>query len=274
MNKDSNGFTFGFAVVMVVVVAVLLSVAAIGLKPYQNENQKQEKMMNILSSLGVKCEMKEAAGLFNKYVKERIILNINGEVIAQKNGEIKSGDFEDAFNIDVQKEYKEKKAKARKAEDMHFPLFICDNDGKKLFVVPMVGTGLWGPIWGYVSFEEDMNTVFGATFDHKTETPGLGAEINQLSFQEQFKGEKIFDSEGNFTSIIVVKGGASAEDKHGVDAITGGTITSNGVTDMLRNTLSIYVGYFKSLVSAAPSTENNNTEVQPAVTDTAKTPVI
>ena len=92
-----------------------------------------------------------------------------------------------------------------------------------------------------------MNTVSGASFGHKAETPGLGAEINTEDFQKQFVGEKIFDESGNFVSVKVIKGGAAPEDLHGVDAVSGGTITSNGVTEMLRRTLASYIPYFKTI---------------------------
>ena len=96
-----------------------------------------------------------------------------------------------------------------------------------------------------IDLEGDNNTVYGASFDHDKETPGLGAEINTAEFQSQFEGDKLFDPTGTFVSIKVTKGGASPEDEHGVDAITGGTITSNGVTDMLKKTLEVYQPYFQ-----------------------------
>jgi Na+-transporting NADH:ubiquinone oxidoreductase subunit C len=249
INKESQGFTFLFAVIMVVVVATVLALAALGLKEPQQENLKQEKMQNILSTIQVESTREEAPAKFAQYVTKRLTLNANGEVISEMSGPVKSISadgkeaFEsDAFNIDVQKQYRDK---ALSDADRKYPLFICEKEGRTYYVVPLVGTGLWGPIWGFLALEDDMNTVFGATFDHKTETPGLGAEINQDKFQAPFVGEQIFDESGNFVSISVVKGGAAPDDKHGVDAITGGTITSNGVTNMLLNTLKVYVPYFK-----------------------------
>lgn len=249
INKESQAFTFIFSVIMVVVVATVLSLAAMGLKGPQNENMKQEKMQNILSSIQVESTREEAAAKFNQYIKKRVILNSQGQVVSEMEGPIKnlSGDgkeaFEnDAFNIDIKKQYRDK---SLSDADRRYPLFICEKEGSPYYVVPLIGTGLWGPIWGFISLEGDMNTVFGATFDHKTETPGLGAEINTDWFQDPFRGEKIFNEQGEFVSIDVVKGGAAEDNKHGVDAITGGTITSNGVSDMLQNTLKVYVPYFK-----------------------------
>lgn len=243
-NKESQSFTIIFTVVMVVIVASVLSLAALGLKEPQEANMKQEKMQSILSSIQVPATRQEASEKFTDFVKTRYILNSAGEVVSTESGAVKgkSTPEVDAFNIDVQKQYKDK---TLADSDKVYPLFECEKDGKTYFVIPLVGTGLWGPIWGYIALEEDMNTVYGATFDHKGETPGLGAEIKQPAFQAPFVGEKIFDESGNFVSIKVIKGGAPADDKHGVDAITGGTITSNGVSKMLENTLKVYVPYFK-----------------------------
>ena len=248
LNSNSNGYTFGFAIVMVVVVGAVLSFAAIGLKPKQKENLKQEKMQNILSSIKIDVSRAEAADQFTDYVKKRYILNSEGTVIGEVSGEVKSLEevgaeeaSKDAFNLDVKKQYKDK---GISDDERKYPLYECQKDGETYFVVPMVGTGLWGPIWGFIAFKDDMNTIMGAKFDHKTETPGLGAEINQASFQDQFEGETIF-SESEFVSIDVTKGGGGDAKKHAVDGITGGTITSDGVQEMIQRTLEVYVPYFK-----------------------------
>ncbi|MFC2087108.1 NADH:ubiquinone reductase (Na(+)-transporting) subunit C, partial [Bacteroidota bacterium] len=116
-------------------------------------------------------------------------------------------------------------------------------------IIPLRGKGLWGPIWGYVSLEDDYNTVYGAVFDHKTETPGLGAEINTTWFQKPFKGKNIFNQSGEFVGINIYKGGSGAaanagDLKHGVDGISGGTITSKGVEAMIHDNLNLYTAYF------------------------------
>lgn len=243
INKDSNGFTFAFAGIMVVVVGTLLAVAAMGLKDRQQQNITMEKMKDILSSIqimGPEDDMKKAPALFEKYVKERVVLSSTGEVVSQSLGEVDPTNVQDAFNIDVQGEYK-----SLAADQRNYPLYICEVEGEKFYVIPMVGTGLWGPIWGYIALESDLNTVYGAKFDHKGETPGLGAEINQKPFQEQFRGELIFGPGDEFKSITVQKGGTEEADKHAVDAITGGTITSNGVTEMINRTLQVYVPYIQ-----------------------------
>ena len=116
-----------------------------------------------------------------------------------------------------------------------------------MYIIPLLGKGLWGPVYGNLALAGDFNTVTGATFGHDKETPGLGAEIELDFFENQFIGKKILDENGNFVSIQVVKGGAQMlpadQQIHGVDAISGGTITSNGVSDMLKSNLENYIGY-------------------------------
>ena len=234
MDKDSNKATFLFSSGLVVFIAILLSVAAISLAPYQAKNIRTEKMKNILTSISVYAETGEAEQLFNQYITKQIVLNNKGEEV--------TGDVT-AFDIDLKKEMD--KIKIGKTDEQRYPLFVCNKNGKSFYIIPVLGKGLWGPIWGYVSLEGDMNTIYGASFGHKSETPGLGAEIATEKFQQQFIGKKIFDESGNFVSVTVIKGGASPTDIHGVDAISGATITSNGVTEMFRRTFDNYIPYFK-----------------------------
>ena len=109
----------------------------------------------------------------------------------------------------------------------------------------MRGKGLWGPIWGYVALNEDYNTIYGTVFANEKETPGLGAEISELWFQKEFAGKKLFNEAGDFVSIEVVKGGTSPDNPHGVDAVSGGTITSKGLQKMLLDSINPYVNYMK-----------------------------
>ena len=229
MNVDSNSYTFGFATMMVIIVAALLSYAAIELKPLQDTNIELEKQQNILSSIGVDVQRDLAKEVYSKYIKQEIVLNYKGEEVDG-----------DAFEIELKKELKKANS------DQALPLFISNVDGFKQYIIPLRGKGLWGPIWGFIALEEDLNTVYGAVFDHKGETPGLGAEINQSFFQEPFIGKSIFDGE-TFKYIRVVKGGAPEGDNYAVDGISGGTITSDGVTDMLLERLNMYLPYITRL---------------------------
>jgi Na+-transporting NADH:ubiquinone oxidoreductase subunit C len=225
----TNRYVFIYASVMVIIVALVLSTAATLLSPLQQRNMRIEKMQNILSTIGVPAPRGQAIELFDQYVTKSIVLNHRGEEIDG-----------DAFEVDLRDEL------AKPVEQRIFPLFIAEVEGNTFYIVMVRGAGLWGPIWGYLSFEEDMNTVAGANFDHQSETPGLGAEISDEPFQRQFIGKRIFDDANQFRSIRTVKGGAPDGDPHAVDGISGGTITANGVTAMLRNGLEVYLPFFQN----------------------------
>jgi len=229
MNRNSNAYTFLFAIILVVVVAGLLAFVSEGTKEKRAMNVKLEKMQSILSTIGVDVSREECGVLFKKYVKEELSLKADGSVDTN----IK------AFDINLKHELK------KPVNEQRFPLYVTEKDGKKNYVIPLYGAGLWDSIWGYMSLADDENTVIGASFDHKGETPGLGAEINQSWFEDQFKGEQIMEG-SKFVSVKVVKGGTPASDKHGVDAISGGTITSDGVTKMIEERLKRYLAYFKN----------------------------
>ena len=232
VNKtNTNSYTFIFAVIMVVVVASVLAFTATSLQPLQNENVRQEKMQNILATVGVQTERSEAEALYNKYVTETIALNEDGSV----------AEGADAFEVDLARELK------KPVNEQIYPLYIADIEGEKYYIIPLRGKGLWDAIWGYVSLKNDVNTIKGAVFDHKGETPGLGAEITQTWFRERFADEKIFDGSGNLIGVSVVKGnvGPSNKDDNKVDAISGATITGNGVSDMISERLQHYLPYFK-----------------------------
>ena len=229
MDVNKNSYTFGFAAVMVVVVASLLSVAAISLKPFQDKNIESEKKQNILTTVGVDVSREEAAAAFEQNITESFVLNNKGE---QVDG--------DAFTIDLGQELK------KSPKDQKLPVFVSNINGENIYILPMRGKGLWDAIWGYIALENDMSTIYGAVFDHKSETPGLGAEISLSWFEEPFIGKTIYDGD-EFVSVKVIKGGAKEDDMHGVDGISGGTITSDGVTDMLAERLNQYVPFFETL---------------------------
>ncbi|MFC2079853.1 NADH:ubiquinone reductase (Na(+)-transporting) subunit C [Bacteroidota bacterium] len=238
MRSFSNTYIFVFSLVMVVIVAVLLSFVAMQLKPLQDMNVEIEKKGDILRSVGEASDLSEVKDKnsfineeFTKYITDSYVVNYDGEVIEEDA-------FEITLNMKVQAD--------KEPEDRFFPVFMFKgSDGADKYIVPVRGKGLWGPIWGYISFEPDMNTIYGAIFDHQGETPGLGAEINTDWFEGKFKGKQIFDASGNFVSVEVIKGGTPDSNLHGVDAISGGTITSVGLSDMLSDYLVGYVNHFK-----------------------------
>ncbi len=226
----TNRYIFLYASAMVIIVALILSGAATLLRPMQERNMRIEKMQNILAAINIPADRAEAEELFDRYITETKVINHEGEEIEG-----------DAFEVDLQDENR------KPVEERQLPVFIADVDGESFYVVPLRGAGLWGPIWGYLGLESDLETIAGANFDHASETPGLGAEIADSQFEEQFRGKRIFDEDGDFRPVTVIKGTAPPDDPHRVDGISGGTITSNGVTNMLRDGLEVYKSYFEKL---------------------------
>lgn len=226
MNKQGNTYTFLYSVVLVIVVAALLSVVSLSLQPRQNENRKNEKRQNILSAIHVSSTAENSAELFNKYIKEQFIVNAEGK---KMNG--------NAFDVNIEEQYN------MPVEKRELPVFVAEVDGSTKYILPIYGAGLWGPIWGYISLDDNKNTVYGTFFDHQGETPGLGAEITTPKFNNQFRNKQIF-SGNTLVGIRVVKGG-NATGVNEVDAISGGTITSQGVQSMLKNYLTNYEPFLK-----------------------------
>jgi Na+-transporting NADH:ubiquinone oxidoreductase subunit C len=229
---------------MVVIVGALLAFTASSLAPNIKQNEELEKQQNILYAMGVNENDESSAvfvstdkveDLFKKYVSKQLEVQ-DGKVIEN----------EKAFLIDVKKE----QANAKSGKVRRLPLFVGSKDGKTFYIAPVRGKGLWDAIWGYVSLDENM-TVQGAIFDHKGETPGLGANITQRFFMDDFIGESLVDAAGNFKGISVLKGNNDPKNDNKtdneVDAIAGATITGNGVTAMLKADLKLYEPFFKSL---------------------------
>jgi len=254
MKNFSNTYIFTFSLVMVIIVATLLAAVANWAKPIQQMNVETEKKQDILRSVGEASQLGEVKDKktyitdeFNKYITESFVVNFEGDKVAG----------EDAY--EVTKSLKEQTDKP--VEERMLPVFVyVGKDNAKKYIFPVRGKGLWGPIWGYVSLDSDLNTIFGAVFDHSKETPGLGAEINTPKFQSHFPGKKIFGTDGSFKSVTVVKGGASPNDPYGVDAISGGTITSKGLQAMLHDCLSGYVNFIHKELAAEQAVEATNSE--------------
>ncbi len=227
MKRFSNRYILIFSSVMVIIVATLLSLAATLLQPLQERNLEIEKKKSMLESIKVPSDKKNAGELYNRYIKDSFVLNSKGDTIPGV----------DAFGVVLKNEQK------KPVEDQYLPVFnALPDDGEKLIILPVEGKGLWGPIYGYVSLRSDLNTIYGVTFDHKSETPGLGAEINTSWFEGKFSEKMLFE-ENEFVSVKVIKGGADPDNLHGVDAISGGTITSKGLEEMLFDCIVKYNDY-------------------------------
>lgn len=233
MRKFSNFYVFGFASIMVIIVAAILSLIATFLQPLQEKNREIEKKKNILSSIKIESDRTNAEAMYDEYITSSFVVDHEGTIL----------EGEDAFVIDMEEEMR------KPLTERHLPVYMGSVGEGEKYIVPLFGKGLWGPIWGYIAFNNNLNEIFGANFDHEEETPGLGAEINQQPFQDQFIGKRIFDEGFQFTSILVAKAGTSAGNIHAVDAISGGTITCKGLEKMLYDCLVSYESYFKNAVS-------------------------
>lgn len=242
MRNFSNTYIFVFSLIMVTVVAVLLSFVAVQLKPLQDMNVQIEKKQDVLRSVGKAEQVAEAEDKnsyideeFGKYITESYVVDFKGNRVET-----------DAFEVMLSLAAEIRKPQ----EERNYPVFVySENGGQKKYVLPVRGKGLWGPIWGYVALEEDLNTISGAVFDHKGETPGLGSDINTDWFQEPFSGKTLFNEAGEFVSVQVMKGGAEPGSMHQVDAISGGTITSKALEEMMKDCLAGYVAHFKEIAT-------------------------
>ena len=245
LNTEKNTYTLLFAVGLVVIVGTLLAAIDSSLKDKIRINEILEKQQNILYAIGINenegnnvsfIAAEKAEEEFNKYITKQIY--IQGDEVIEDNK---------AYLIDVKKQKTLAKDPSHKRK---LPLFLAQKDGRNLYVAPIRGKGLWDAIWAYVSVDEDM-VIRGIYFDHKAETPGLGANIKQRFFMDDFIGESLLDSQGNFKGVTVSKTNLDPknEDKYDneVDAIAGSTITGDGVTAMIRSDLSLYQPYFNSL---------------------------
>lgn len=232
MNTNSNTYTFLYASGMVLVVAAVLSFTALQLKPRQAKNKEIEKKQDILKAVGVASTPADAEKLYDKFIVKALVVNAEGSITSE--------DKDEAFKVDLKKEAKVDLVKRQ------LPVFVFNKEGiGQKMILPVRGKGMWGPIWGYISMEQDGKTIYGATFDHQGETPGLGAEISKAEFQKPFTGKQIFDEIGKFTSLVLVKGTAKGH-PHQFDAVSGGTVTSKGLEAMLQDNLSSYEKFLKS----------------------------
>ncbi len=244
-RTDKNSYTILFAIIMVLVVGAILAYLATALKPKIDVNKQLEKQQNILYALGVNenddksvafIGTDKVAEVFNKYIVKQLVIQGNDVRVDDK-----------AYLIDIKKEQASAKDPSYKRQ---LPLFLGVKDNKVSYIIPIRGKGLWDAIWGYVALDQDM-VVQGAFFDHAAETPGLGANINQRFFMDDFIGENLLDTSEKFTGITVSKSNADPVnvDKYDneVDAIAGSTITGDGVSAMIYSELKVYSSYFLNL---------------------------
>lgn len=254
MNTNSNLYTVIYSTVLVVVVAAVLAFAAMSLTPRQDENVKIETITKVLSaatqsdntvSIG---DDTDVMAMYADKITDAFYVNGNGEKVGSMNtgkDNVKNiivastGDLKKQNDIIKQIEA----GKTGLLASLKLPVYVFDINGEKVTVIPCYGAGLWGPIWGYIAVAADGRTIDGAIFDHKSETPGLGAKITEEPFYGQFKGKSFGEGE---TIFAVVKGGAKGA-SNGVDAISGATITSQA----LGNTINIWAKYYAPYLKAS-----------------------
>ena len=244
-RTDKNSYTILFAVIMVFIVGASLAFLASSLKGKIDENKRLEKQQNILYAMGVNDNDEKSIAFistdrvaeeFSTYIKKQVV--IQGDNVTEDN---------EAYLIDLKKESAMAKDDSYKRR---LPLFIGEKDGATFYIVPMRGKGLWDAVWGYISLNGNL-VVQGVFFDHKGETPGLGANINQRFFMDDFTGEHILNQSGSFAGIAISKSNADPKNErktdNAVDAIAGATITGDGVAAMIRKDLRMYMPYLQTL---------------------------
>ncbi len=255
MNKNSNTYQILYAAVMVLLVGTVLAFIYMALKPKQNENIANDTRKQILSALHIAPPSDaQVKDVYEKYIIQDLLVDAQGNVVDSADNV--------AFNVDMKKNVK--------LAERQLPVMKCKlDDGSTKYVLPVYGAGLWGPIWGYIAVNDDGNTIYGANFSHEGETPGLGARITEQSFQDEFKDKHLF-VDGEFKSVAVLKRGQKTTNgAEQIDALTGATITSRGVSDMMADCLAPYEAFLKKMQTAsnpAPATtaiESETNDNQP-----------
>ena len=251
MNTNGNAYTVIYTTIVVTLVAAILAFVAMTLKPKQDANIKAETISQMLTAAQFftkdECSAMgndKVLEAYSQNIKEAYTINLKGEKVRDLNTEVKSIELQDGL-----------KAQNKNIKDgsdaADLPVYVFNKDGKSVTVVPVYGAGLWGPIWGYIALDEDLQTIVGAYFDHDSETPGLGAKIkDDPSFRAEFIGKKV--NVASDPVFSVVKDGTSADENSSVDAITGATMTSKGLGEAIAFWLKAYAPF---LSSAAPAKE-------------------
>ncbi|MBQ7631226.1 MAG: NADH:ubiquinone reductase (Na(+)-transporting) subunit C [Paludibacteraceae bacterium] len=218
---DTNGtvYTVVYSAVITIIVAVLLAVVSQALRPRQEANILLDKQKQILGALKIDYSTGDPAEIYLALVNDTLRYGEAGT-----------------------KEYRE--------------VYVANLNGAVKYVLPLSGKGLWGGIGGYLALDEDKNTIYGTNFNHESETPGLGAKIVELPFRQQFEGKHIRNAAGEVVSVAVLKSGKHAEGQEQVDAISGATITSTGVSTMLQVNLAEYAEFLNETPAAAENVES------------------
>ena len=250
MNTNSNVYTVIYTTIIVVVVAAVLAFASSSLKSKQTANIKAETLSQMMTAAGLgdkesssKMGNDAVLSTYSDNIEEAFAINVNGEKVR---------DLKTAKNeIELIDNFKPENKAILNGGEAHLPVYKFKSG---VTVIPVYGAGLWGPIWGYIALQQDLKTIVGAYFDHESETPGLGAKIkDEASFKEQFAG-KVFDLEDSSVLFEIVKGGAPEGSENKVDAISGATMTCNGLNKAINTWVGAYANYLKNTAPAAEET--------------------
>ena len=234
--QQSNTYIIIFTLLMTIFFGTLLSFTRMKLGPIQKvqvEIDTKKKILGAVMDIST-LSSDEVLELYNKKMSS-VVLDISGNEVLASDGEKLI-----AEEINIQKNYKIEK------NDRDYPVFMFSDDGNTIdyYIFPMFGNGLWDWISGFVALDKDLNKVVGVAFDHKAETPGLGARISSNEIQDRYKGKEIFDGLGNLVSVRMLKKENNSElNIHEVDGMSGATITANGLNDMLKNYLDCYLPF-------------------------------
>ena len=245
----STNYIIRFVLILTAIVAIVLSLMSTGLKPIHDKNEAVYNKSAILSAVSNEIGDKFATltsddvdAIFEDSVKQ-LIVDMDGNILeADKLTSMGYKQGISAESLDMEKEMK------KPEQDRLLPLYeFKSSNGDSYYIVSVRGKGLWDAIWGNIALKSDLSTIAGVSFDHKAETPGLGAEIkDSKAFQTQFTGKKLYNDKGEFTSVGVIKGGAK-DPVHEVDGISGATITADGVSEMLERGIAYYEPYFEKI---------------------------
>ena len=241
--RQSNLYIILFSVALTVVLGFLLSWTSVQLGPLQKIQVELDTKTKILAAVMDITKEDPVLDIYKQRIQS-LVVDIDGNLIEKD----KKGAALIAENVNIEKNYK------LNPEERQYPVFkfMNEQDTTKVdyYILPLFGNGLWDVIWGYVALESDLNTIKGVVYDHKGETPGLGARITEAVVQGRYEGQQIYDLNGGLVSVSMLKGENNGQlDKHHVDGMSGATITANGVNKMLKDYLNYYQAYLKKIAS-------------------------
>jgi len=242
--QQSNAYIIIFSIITTIVLGGLLAATSVGLGPLQKKQVELDTKKSILSAVMEINEGDDVIQIYNDQI-ESLVVDYQGNTVEQD----EEGNPLIAENVSIEKNYK------IDPESRLYPVFCFKQKGSEeveAYILPIFGNGLWDVIWGYVALDKDLSTIKGVVFDHRGETPGLGARIVEKDIQGRFFEKQVYDDAGTLVSVSMLKGeGNPAESlgPHSVDGLAGATITARGVNDMIKNYLEYYQNYLDKISS-------------------------